>query len=89
MNKTHVLVCIVLLLFLSSCSKGTMYTAVQNHQRAECLRLPSSQHEECIDELNMHYNMYKSKRKELFENKQSGKNEKFFEETNPAQAVRF
>jgi len=89
MNKIQVFLSMFFILVIYSCSKGTMYTAVQHYQRAECLRVPLSQHDRCLDELDMHYHMYRSKREELFEETTSSDNIIFYEETKPAPSVRF
>ena len=54
----------LVLLFLAGCSNRGVYGGVQASNRNECLKLPPSQYDECMEDANRSYSEYERERKE-------------------------
>jgi hypothetical protein len=56
---------IVIFLIIAGCSSRGAYEGSQASNRFECLKLPSSQYDECMNNTNKSYNEYERERKEV------------------------
>ena len=62
------LVCCLLLLALSACSKQQYYEGLKAGRRASCLEYPESEFEDCVDETNTSFEEYKRQREQVIGN---------------------
>lgn len=69
---TKLIYILVVSLLLASCSNRQMYYSVQQNRQFECQKLPLSQYDECMDELDESYDAYEKKRKEIGEKNSNG-----------------
>ena len=65
MNKYYYLTILLVLCSLPACSSRQVYELIQIRERNECLKLPESQYEECIERADQGYDTYKKNREEL------------------------
>jgi len=68
----HTTLIATLFLVLTGCTNQQLYTAVQEHERQECAKLPQVQYEECMREIEGSYEEYAREREELKRENQSG-----------------
>ena len=61
-NKARTL--FLVLLVLAGCSNRGVYGGIQTSNRIECLELPPSQYDECMEDANRSYDEYERERKE-------------------------
>ncbi len=54
-------------IFLAACSNRSVYEGIQTSNRNECLMLPPSQYEECMENANTSFDEYERERKETKE----------------------
>lgn len=57
-------VCLVFLV-LAGCSNRGIYEGIQAGNRNECLRLPPSQYDDCMERASKSYDEYDRERKEI------------------------
>lgn len=60
----RVLCLIVLVAGLGACANEQVYTAIQEHQRLECGKLPPAQFDDCMRGYDTSYRDYEAQRKE-------------------------
>jgi len=64
MNKERSLLLILLTISIQACSSRQMYDSMQYNKKFECISVPSSDYDECIERANESYDKYKQKRDE-------------------------
>jgi len=65
MNKKYCFTILLLLISLQACSSRQAYEAMQMRERNECLKVPESQYDECMERADESYDTYKQNREEL------------------------
>ena len=65
MNKVHAISVFILSLACSGCSHRQTYEGMQASQRLECLKVPASQYDECMEKANKPYHIYKKEVEEI------------------------
>jgi len=58
--KLIFLICLI----IAGCSSRVAYEGIQASDRSECLELPPSQYDECMNNANKSYDEYERERKE-------------------------
>ena len=53
------------LIFIGSCSHKQMYEVLQIKQQNDCLKLPQSEYESCMESTEKPYEQYKEERQEM------------------------
>ena len=56
---------VILLAILSGCSNRAIYENIQHQNRQDCLTLPPSQYDECMEAASKRYDEYKRERDEI------------------------
>ena len=64
MNKVYFTL-IFILLFCSSCSYRQIYDGIQSSQQNDCLKIPGSEYEQCMEQANKPYDVYKNEREDI------------------------
>jgi hypothetical protein len=59
---------IICILVITACTTQQYYEGLKAGQRANCLKYPDSEYDDCIDETNTEFEEYKSQRKEVVGN---------------------
>lgn len=57
----------VVLLILTGCSNRGSYEGIQASNRIECSKLPTSQYDKCMENVNKPYDEYERERKEVLD----------------------
>ena len=52
-------------MLMQGCSSRQVYDGLRERQRIECQQLPKSEYEDCLDRVDMGYEEYRRKRKEI------------------------
>lgn len=55
-------------LAITGCSSRQIYDSVQYNQRNECMKLPGSQYDECMERVNKPFDQYEKERNEALGN---------------------
>ncbi|SFK99572.1 hypothetical protein SAMN05216302_102515 [Nitrosomonas aestuarii] len=62
--KNHTLMIVLTVLMITGCSTRRIYDAFQYEQRNECLKLPGSQYDECMERVSKPFDRYDKERNE-------------------------
>jgi hypothetical protein len=65
MNRFLSLAVLVLTLGMSGCTTGAVYEGARNMQRNQCLSLPESERQACLERIQDDYETYKRKREAI------------------------
>jgi len=60
-----ILLLFLFIIFVAGCSNRAVYENLQFNKRTECIKLPHSQYDECMEGMNKSYDEYKRERDEL------------------------
>jgi uncharacterized lipoprotein NlpE involved in copper resistance len=60
--SNKVITLFLVLLILAGCSNRAVYGGIQTSNRIECLELPPSQYDECMEDANRSYDEYERER---------------------------
>ena len=55
---------------LSACSNQQIYTAIQENRKTECMKLPASEYDECMEGYTKSYAEYEKERQKFYNPKQ-------------------
>jgi len=55
--------------WLGACSSQQVYTAIQENRKSECMKLPPSAYDECIEGYTKSYTEYEKERAKLVRDK--------------------
>ena len=58
---------LLITLLIGACSNKAMYDSFQYSNRNDCMKLPQTQYEECMQRANMSFHEYEMERKEAIE----------------------
>ncbi|WP_090630409.1 hypothetical protein [Nitrosomonas marina] len=62
--KIRILLIVLTVLAITGCSSRQIYNSVQYNQRNDCMKLPGSQYDECMDRVNKPFDRYEKERNE-------------------------
>jgi len=62
MAKNFLFTGLLLVLAISACSSRQAYEAMQTRERNECLKVPESQYQECMERASQSYDEFKRAR---------------------------
>ena len=65
MVKKVLLTGLFLVFAMSACSSRQAYEAMQTRERNECLKVPESQYQECMERTSQSYDEYRREREDL------------------------
>ncbi len=65
MAKNFLFTGLLLVLAISACSSRQAYEAMQTRERNECLKVPESQYQECMERTSQSYDEYRREREDL------------------------
>jgi hypothetical protein len=65
MNKNYWFIILLLMLSLQACSSRQAYEAMQTRERNECLKVPESQYQECMERASQSYDEFNRDREKL------------------------
>ena len=64
-KQTKLYITIIFGLFVTACSNRDIYENIQFNNRQDCLKLPPSQYDECMETFSKSYDEYERERKEV------------------------
>ena len=65
--KNHTLLIMLSVLIIAGCSSRQIYDSFQYEQRNECMKLPGSQYDECLERVNKPFDQYERERNEALD----------------------